>query len=195
MRIGYARVSTEEQNLDLQRAALRGAGCDVIEEDQGFSGADVARPGLAAALGRMAAGDVLVVWRLDRLGRSLVHLIQILDRVGQAGGGFVSLSESVDTTTAGGRLVFHMMGAMAEFERALIRERTAAGMRAAKLRGKAVGRPRKLNSHQLAHARKLLNTGEETRAGAAALLGVDVATLRRALHRDAASSALKNKIQ
>lgn len=174
VRIGYARVSTDEQNLDLQLRALEADGCELIERDHGFSGADVNRPGLAAALARVGSGDVLVVWKLDRLGRSLVHLIAILDGIGKAGAGFVSLSESVDTTTAGGRLVFHVMGAMAEFERSLIRDRTRAGMRAAMLRGKPVGRPRKLSAHQLAHARKLLSSGEETRAGAAALLGVDV---------------------
>ncbi len=195
VRIGYARVSTDEQNLDLQRRALEADGCQVIEQDQGFSGADVGRPGLAAALARIGPGDVLVVWKLDRLGRSLVHLIAILDGIGKAGGGFVSLSENVDTTTAGGRLVFHVMGAMAEFERSLIRDRTRAGMQAAKRRGQEVGRPRKLSAHQLDHARKLLASGEETRAGAAALLGVDVATLRRALKREDSSNKSNKHLQ
>ena len=105
----------------------------------------------------------------------------MIDGIGKAGAGFQSLSESIDTTTAGGRLIFHVMGALAEFERSLIGERTRAGMQAAKRRGKAVGRPRKLSSHQLARARALIEAGEETRAGVAELFGVDVATLRRAM--------------
>lgn len=181
MKIGYARVSTDEQNLDLQRAALEAAGCERVFEDLGISGADFTRPGLAAALAALGPGDVLAVWKLDRLGRSLGQLITMIDRLGKAGAGFQSLSEAIDTTTAGGRLVFHVMGALAEFERSLIGERTKAGMQAAKRRGKAVGRPRKLTVHQLDHARALLTTGKETRAGVAELFGVDVATLRRAL--------------
>jgi len=183
MKIGYARVSTDEQNLDLQRAALEAAGCERVFEDQGISGAESARPGLAAALATLGAGDVLAVWKLDRLGRSLAQLIVMIDGIGQAGAGFQSLSESIDTTTAGGRLVFHVMGALAEFERSLIGERTKAGMQAAKRRGKAIGRPRKLSPHQLARARALIETGEETRAGVAELFGVDVATLRRAMRK------------
>ncbi len=183
MKIGYARVSTDEQNLDLQRAALEAAGCERVFEDRGISGAESARPGLAAALGALGAGDVLAVWKLDRLGRSLGQLIVMIDGIGKAGAGFQSLSESIDTTTAGGRLIFHVMGALAEFERSLIGERTRAGMQAAKRRGKAVGRPRKLTGHQLARARALIETGEETRAGVAELFGVDVATLRRAMRK------------
>lgn len=183
MKIGYARVSTDDQNLDLQRAALEAAGCERVFEDLGISGADFTRPGLAAALAALGPGDVLAVWKLDRLGRSLGQLITMIDRLGKSGAGFQSLSEAIDTTTAGGRLVFHVMGALAEFERALIGERTKAGMQAAKRRGKAVGRPRKLTAHQLDHARALLTTGKETRAGVAELFGVDVATLRRALKK------------
>lgn len=183
MKIGYARVSTDEQNLDLQRAALEAAGCERVFEDQGISGAESARPGLAAALAALGAGDVLAVWKLDRLGRSLGQLIVMIDGIGQAGAGFQSLFESIDTTTAGGRLVFHVMGALAEFERSLIGERTRAGMQAAKRRGKAVGRPRKLSPHQLARARALIEAEEETRAGVAELFGVDVATLKRAMRK------------
>ena len=181
MKIGYARVSTEEQNLDLQRHALTAAGCELVFEDQGISGAAVERPGLADALAAVGPGGALVVWRLDRLGRSLAHLIQVIDTVGKAGGGFVSLSESIDTTTAGGKLIFHVMGALAEFERSLISERTVAGMKAAKRRGKHVGRPRALTAHQIIHARDLLASGKETQAGIAVLFGVNVTTLRRAL--------------
>jgi DNA invertase Pin-like site-specific DNA recombinase len=111
MKIGYAGVSTEEQNLSLQKQTLRAAaGCKVIIEDQGISGGQVARPGLADALSRLKKGDVLVVWRLDRLGRSLAHLTEIIAGLGASGAGFASLTEAIDTTAAGGRLVFHMMG-------------------------------------------------------------------------------------
>lgn len=181
MKIGYARVSTEEQNLALQRHALESAGCDVIFEDKGVSGAATTRPGLSKALARLGPGDVLVVWRLDRLGRSLAHLIELVAGFGKVGAGFQSLSDAIDTTTAGGRLVFHMMGAMAEFERSLISERTRHGMKAAKRLGKHVGRPRKLTPQQTAHARELLAAGKENRTAIAALFGVDVRTLRRAL--------------
>ena len=120
MEIGYARVSTEEQNLALQKQALKVAGCKVIIEDQGVSGTALIRPGLSDALARAKKGDVLVVWRLDRLGRSLGHLTEIIAGLGDAGVGFASLTESIDTATAGEWLVFHMMGALAGFERALI---------------------------------------------------------------------------
>ncbi|HZK82059.1 MAG TPA: recombinase family protein [Humisphaera sp.] len=153
----------------------------LVIEDQGVTGAARERPGLSEALAKLKKGDVLVVWRLDRLGRLLAHLIEIIDGIGNAGAGFASLSESIDTTTAGGRLVFHMMDALAEFERSLIADRTRAGMKAAKRRGKHVGRPARLTRHQFAHARELIASGKETRAGAAALLSVDVKTLRRAL--------------
>ena len=150
--LGYARVSTEDQNLDLQWTALLAAGCDPVFEDQ-VSGMTIRRPGLDQALTRLGAGDVLVVWRLDRLGRSLPHLIETIRRIGDTGGEFRSLTESIDTTTAGGRLYFHMMGAFAEFERALIVERTRAGMKAAKARGVEVGRKRALTPAQISHAR------------------------------------------
>ncbi len=181
MRIGYARVSTEEQNLDLQRAALSAAGCERICEDHGVSGGAVRRPGLSEALDALGDGDVLVVWKLDRLGRSLPHLVGLLDELGKRGVGFASITESIDTTTAGGRLVFHMMAALAEFERSVIVERTKAGMSAARRRGKQLGRPVKLTAEHLAHARALLATGEHTRRSVAALLGVDESTLRRRL--------------
>ena len=181
MKIGYARVSTEEQNLSLQKQALKAAECKVIIEDQGISGGQVTRPGLADAVARLKKGDVLVVWKLDRLGRSLAHLIEIINGIGKAGAGFASLTEAIDTTTAGGRLIFHMMGALAEFQRGLIAERTTAGMRAAKRRGKHVGRPRKLTRPQVLHAKELIISGKESRGAVAELFGVDVKTLRRAL--------------
>ena len=181
MKIGYARVSTQEQNLDLQRRALSEAGCGWIFEDRGVSGAARKRPGLDEALSRVSEGDVFVVWKLDRLGRSLPHLIEVVQDLGVRGAGFQSLSEAIDTTTAGGRLVFHMMGALAEFERALISERTRAGMKAAKARGDPVGRPRKLTHGQIEHARILIEGKEESVAAVARSLKVSKPTLYRAL--------------
>lgn len=181
MKIGYARISTEEQSLDLQRDALMKAGCAEVFEDRGVSGVATRRPGLEAALERIGANDVLVVWKLDRLGRSLPHLIETVTEMRARGAGFASLSESIDTTTAGGKLVFHIMGALAEFERTLIVERVNAGIAAAKRRGKHVGRPRKLTIEQVAHAREAIEGGLQTRAGMAALLGVDDSTLWRAI--------------
>ena len=179
MKIGYARISTTEQNTDLQRDALLAAGCSQIFEDR-LSGASRARPGLVRALSRLNEGDELIVWRLDRLGRSLPHLIEVIAAIGAKGAGFKSLTESIDTGTAGGRLVFHMMGALAEFERALIVERTHAGLAAARKRGVRVGRPPALTAAQVKHARKLLEGGEGPGAVATAL-GVSRATLYRAM--------------
>lgn len=181
MKIGYARVSTDEQNLDLQRAALEAAGCKTIFEDTGVSGASTTRPGLALALDEVGEGDVLVVWKLDRLGRSLSHLVELLDGLGKRSVGFASITESIDTTTAGGRLVFHMMAALSEFERSVIVERTRAGMAAARRRGKSLGRPAKLTDEHLDHARDLIASGSHTKRSVAALLGVNESTLRRAL--------------
>jgi DNA invertase Pin-like site-specific DNA recombinase len=180
MLLGYARVSTDEQNLDLQRRALTAAGCDPVFEDQ-VSGMVLRRPGLDQALARLAACDCLVVWRLDRLGRSLPHLIETIRLIGDKGAGFRSLTESIDTTTAGGRLYFHMMGALAEFERALIIERTRAGMKAAKARGIEVGRKRVLTPSQISHARQLVEQGESPSAVARSMK-VGRSTLYRALN-------------
>lgn len=188
MNIGYARVSTEEQNLDLQRQALEAAGCEKIFEDHGVSGAATERPGLAAALAASGNGDMLVVWKLDRLGRSLPHLIDVITGLRDAGIGFRSLQEQIDTTSAGGRFYLHILAALAEFERELIAERTKAGMASARRRGIHIGRPRKLTTQQIAHARELIASGEETQAGAAALFGVNLATLRRALRVETSAS-------
>ncbi|WP_027132565.1 recombinase family protein [Geminicoccus roseus] len=181
MKIGYARVSTDEQILDLQLDALKAAGCEVIHTDPGITGTAIVRPGLTQALAAVGQGDVLVVWRLDRLGRSLGFLIELIDRLGQQGTGFQSLSEAIDTTNAGGRLIFHMMGALAEFERSLIAERTREGMKAAKRRGRHVGRPHALTDEQVIFAKRALANGNETLSGVASVLGVDRSTLRRAL--------------
>jgi len=144
MLIGYARISTIDQNLNLQLDALKAAGCKHIYEDEGISGAHANRPGLSRALKRLSSDDVLVVWKLDRLGRSMRHLIELTTMFDDKGIGFRSLSDAIDTSTPGGKLYFHLMGAFAEFERNLISERTKAGMAAAKARGVKMGRPKKL---------------------------------------------------
>ncbi len=148
MLIGYARISTTDQSLDLQLDALCKAGCSVIFEDAGISGVKSKRPGLDKLLKRLNQGDVLVVWKLDRLGRSVKHLIELTSVLEARGVGFQSLSDAIDTSTAGGRLYFHLIGAFAEFERNLISERTKAGMAAAKARGVRLGRPKKLSQEQ-----------------------------------------------
>lgn len=181
MEIGYARVSTEDQNLDLQLQALETAGCAVIFEDHGVSGAATARPGLARALRRARSGDVVVVWKLDRLGRSLTHLVEVINALREKGIGFRSLQEQIDTTSAGGRFYLHILAALAEFEREMISERTRAGMASAKRRGKHVGRPHKLDAAQIAKAREMIESRVATKAAIAAQLGVHPTTLLRAL--------------
>ncbi|EJC0967048.1 recombinase family protein [Salmonella enterica subsp. enterica serovar Newport] len=140
MKIGYARVSTDDQRMDLQRDALTAAGCEKVFTDTA-SGAKAARPGLAEALAFARKGDVLVVWRLDRLGRSLPELVKVVGELEAAGVGFESITERIETSSAAGRLVFHVFAALAEFERRLIVERTHAGLEAARARGRKGGRP------------------------------------------------------
>jgi len=147
MLIGYARVSTQDQNLNLQKDALKKAGCEKIFVDK-VSGTASDRPGLERALEMLRKGDTLVVWRLDRLGRSLKHLIEFMGELEERKIGFRSLQESINTTTPGGKLIFHMFGALAEFERNLIRERTQAGLAAARARGRKGGRPKSLSTKQ-----------------------------------------------
>jgi DNA invertase Pin-like site-specific DNA recombinase len=156
MRIGYARVSTDDQNLDLQLAALKAAACDDIFTDQGISGARFSRPGLGQAMTALTQGDTLVVWRLDRLGRSLTKLVELVDELGVRGVQFASLTECIDTTSPGGTLLFHIMAALAQFERSLIGERTRAGMLAAKARGQHVGRRRAMSQTECVEAQQLL---------------------------------------
>ncbi|HEV2512626.1 recombinase family protein [Bosea sp. (in: a-proteobacteria)] len=151
-KIGYARVSTEDQKLDLQMSALTRAECANIFCDHGVSGRTLQRKGLNAAISTLEPGDTLVVWRLDRLGRSLSGLVLLLEELGNRNIGFCSLSESIDTNSSGGRLIFHMMAALAEFERSLISERTRAGMLAAKQNGKHVGRRPSLSNGQVDEA-------------------------------------------
>lgn len=154
-RVGYARVSTDDQNLDLQRDALKKAGCSVIYEEAA-SGKSTVRPELEQCRKALRTGDTLVVWRLDRLGRSLPDLIQIVAELEQRGIGFESLSEKIETGCAAGRLVFHVFAALSEFERNLIRERTQAGLLAARARGRVGGRKPKLDAQQVREIKALL---------------------------------------
>ncbi|WP_419739227.1 recombinase family protein [Ruegeria sp.] len=149
MLIGYARVSTEDQNIDLQTAALRECGCKNIYSDIGISGAKMNRPGLETAINSAERGDIIVVWRLDRLGRSLCGLVEVVMTLLDRNIGFRSLTEAIDTVSSTGKLCFHMMAALAEFERNLISERTKAGLAAARSRGKQLGRPRKITEERL----------------------------------------------
>lgn len=182
MRIGYARVSTDGQSIDLQADALRRFGCQLIFSDEGQSGARRSRPGLESCLARLAVGDDLVVWKLDRLGRSLPHLIEVVSELDRRRIGLVSLSEAINTASPGGVLVFHIMAALAQFERALISERTKAGMLSARLRGRHVGRPRKLDDGTVAAAVSDIDKPGGI-ANAAQRLGVSRATVYRALKR------------
>ena len=182
MIIGYARVSTVDQNLELQHDALQQAGCERVFEDH-ISGSATERPGWAQAHATLREDDTLVVWRLDRLGRSLKHLIETITELDERGIGFRSLQESIDTTTSGGRLVFHLFGALAQFERELIQERTKAGLVAARARGRNGGRPRKLTARQVETVRQLLEDPEYTVQEVAEIVGVARSTLYRALER------------
>jgi DNA invertase Pin-like site-specific DNA recombinase len=179
MLIGYARVSTYEQTLNLQQDALHKAECSKIFTDTA-SGAKTERKGLEEVLNYVRKGDTLVVWRLDRLGRSLPHLITTMTDLEARGIGFKSLTENIDTTTSGGKLIFHIFGALAEFERNLIRERTQAGLTAARARGKKGGRPNALTLRQRSIARELYEK-QHPIAEICRILKISKATLYRAL--------------
>ena len=176
MKVGYARVSTYEQNLELQVDALQGAGCEEIFTDK-VSGSKAKRPGLDEALGYLRQGDTLVVWRLDRLGRSLSHLIETVAGLEERGIGFLSVQEAIDTTTSGGKLVFHIFAALAEFELNLIRERTRAGLEAARARGRQGGRPRALSSKKQGLLFELYDSKEHSIKEICELLNVSKSTL------------------
>jgi DNA invertase Pin-like site-specific DNA recombinase len=176
MLIGYARVSTDDQKLNLQQDALHTAGCEKIFEDY-LSGARATRPGLTSALEMARSGDTLVVWRLDRLGRSLKDLIQLTETLKQGSIGLQSLQESIDTTTSSGQLIFHLFGALAEFERNLIRERTNAGLVAARARGKLGGRPKALDSNKRQLAVKLYNDRQYPIGEICKMMGISKPTL------------------
>jgi DNA invertase Pin-like site-specific DNA recombinase len=177
--IGYARVSTEDQNLDLQLDALDGAGCTRVFRDVG-SGSLKGRPQLDACLDYLRTEDTLVVWRLDRLGRGLKHLIESIDALHTREVGFRSLTEAIDTTTPAGRLQFHIFGALAEFEREVIRERTRAGLVAARARGRLGGRPSSVTEEKLAAA-EAMRARRHSMGEIAAALGLSRATLYRHL--------------
>ena len=182
-RFGYARVSTAGQTADLQRDALEKAGCDRLFVDTA-SGAKAHRPELDRMMEMLREGDVVVVWRLDRLGRSVQNLVELMNRFQEMGVGFVSLNEAIDTTTPGGILVFNIFAALAQFERDLIRERTNAGLEAARARGRRGGRPAKLDAKQVSEIRRLYNSKTVTVNQIAAMMGVGRATIYRALGSD-----------
>ena len=178
--IGYARVSTDDQNASLQEDALKKAGCIRTFTDHA-SGSKASRPELDRMLDQLRPVDVVVVWRLDRLGRSLKNLIELVADLDEKGVGFRSLTESIDTTTNGGRLIFHIFASLAEFERDLIRERTMAGLAAARARGRVGGRPTVMNAKKIEKARKLYDSRQHTVADIADMLNVSVATIYRHL--------------
>ena len=171
MLIGYARVSTNDQNLDLQSDALKQAGCKRIFTDTA-SGAKAERPGLLQALHECRAGDTLTVWKLDRLGRSLPHLVETVRDLAARDVGFKSLQESIDTTTSGGKLIFHIFASLAEFERDIIRERTNAGLAAARARGRKGGRPPSVDEKKVKAALALKNDTTHTVAEICQTLGI-----------------------
>ncbi len=183
MLIGYARISTNEQNLNLQTDALTRAGCEKIFTDTA-SGAKSDRTGLTEAINFMRKGDTLCVWKLDRLGRSLKHLIETVLALQALGKGFCSLQENIDTTTSGGKLFFHIFGALAEFERDIIRERTRAGLASARSRGRLGGRPSIMNSKKLKMATSLYADGKTQVGEICETLGISRATFYRHLFRD-----------
>lgn len=180
MQIGYARVSTEDQKLDLQLDALRQAKCDKIFKDVA-SGAKSDRAGLDTATKYLRQGDTLVVWKLDRLGRSLKHLIEMINQLNHKGVFFRSLQENIDTSSSGGKLTFHLFGALAEFERDIIRERTKAGLEAARARGRVGGRPKLLDDRKIALAKQLMSNPTNKPLDVARTLGISRATLYRYL--------------
>lgn len=183
MRIGYVRVSDNEQNEQLQIDALNAAGCDIVFGDHGVSGAVPHRKGLKEVLASLQAGDTLIVWKIDRLSRSTVHLLLLLDELHQRDISFISVTQGIDTTTPIGRLIFGQLALFAEFEREQIRERTCAGMAAARKRGQHVGRPYKLTGAQVAEAARRLESDETSITKLARGFGVSVSTLSRALRR------------
>lgn len=182
MRVGYARVSTDEQKLDLQIQALERADCARIFLDQGISGSDFGRPGLDELLDSLVEGDTLVVWRLDRLGRSIGSLIDLMEKLSKDNIHLHSLTENIDTGSSGGRLVFHMMAALAEFERSLISERTRAGIAAARQNGKSIGRPPCLHGEKLNSALKAVHDGEALKT-VAERYNISSRSLRRTIEK------------
>ncbi len=192
MKIGYARVSTTDQVLDLQVDALKQAGCEKIFSDV-KSGAKEERQGLQNALSYCRSGDVLVVWRLDRLGRSLRHLIDTVGDLTKRGVGFCSLQESIDTTTTGGQLLFHLSGAMAEFERNLIRDRIKAGIESARVRGRVGGRPKKLTKAKWEMIKSVYDGKQQSVREICELAGVSKTTLYQYLAKEKSRKVNEDK--
>ena len=176
MKIGYARVSTLEQNLDLQLDALKEAGCERIITDE-ISGSVADRIGLTDLKKQARRGDVVIVWRLDRLGRTLKHLIEFVNYLDDQGIGFKSIVETIDTTTSTGKLIFHLFGALAEFERNLIRERTTAGLAAARARGRKGGRPERLSKDKRETLLKLYKSKQHSVKDICSMMGISKPTL------------------
>ena len=184
MRIGYARVSTEDQTLDLQRDALKRAKCRQVYEEQA-TGKNIARPQLEACLKSLREDDTLIVWRLDRLGRNLADLVGLISELEQRKINFESVTEKIETISPAGRLVFHVFAALAEFERNLIRERTVAGLTAARARGRTGGRPPKLTPKEIKTIRALLKSAEIPVVEIAARFHIARSTLYRAILKPA----------
>jgi DNA invertase Pin-like site-specific DNA recombinase len=182
MLIGYARVSTQDQDAAAQLAALKTSGCELVFQEKA-SGGRWDRPELHRLLGQLRKGDVLVVWKLDRLSRSLKDVLILMEKVDQAGAGFRSLTEAIDTTSPAGRMMMQIVGTFAEFERAMLRERTRSGLDAARKQGRVGGRRPKLKTHQQQEIVQLVNSGQKTAADAARLFNVHPATVSRLLHR------------
>ncbi|MEH6643711.1 recombinase family protein [Vreelandella glaciei] len=190
MIIGYARVSTQDQNPQLQRDALQQAGCEQVFEER-ITGTKRERPELQACLRTLRDGDTLVVWKLDRLARSLKDLVELIHELDDRGVGFRSLTEAIDTTSAGGKLVFHIFGALAEFEHSLIRERTLAGLAAARARGRKGGRRPVMSPADVRKAAAMLADPNITKTEVARHFGVSRVTLNSALEREGLAEVVK----
>lgn len=182
MLIGYARVSTQDQDTAAQISALKSAGCELIFQEKAPSGR-WERPELHRLLGQLRKGDVLVVWKLDRLSRSLKDVVSLMEKIQQAGAGFQSLTEAIETTSPGGRMMMQIVGAFAEFERAMLRERTRNGLDAARKQGRIGGRRPKLNTHQQMEILQLVTSGQKSSADVARLFNVHPSTISRLLQR------------
>lgn len=183
MKIGYARVSTFDQQLDLQIGALEAAGCERIYRDC-ISGTERTRPGLSAAIRALKRGDTIVVWKLDRIGRSLGHIVTLCERLQRRGVLFSSITEGLDTSSATGLLIVHILGAIAQFEKSLIKERTLAGLAAARAKGRQLGRRPCLTAEQRAEVRRSVSSGLELPADLAVRFNVHPRTIRRCLQEN-----------
>ena len=182
MLVGYARISTQDQNLDLQEDSLRSSGCERIFKDVA-SGAKKEKLGLIEAMSFIRKGDTLVVWKLDRLGRSLKHLIETINYLNEKKIGFRSLQEGIDTNTSGGKLIFHIFAALAEFERDIIKERTQAGLKAARSRGRLGGRPKIMDDKKISIAKSLLNDSKNSINDICEILKISRSTLYRNINK------------